>query len=183
MPFKKIRINFKTVKGTKMYSLFIDSVDLDIVKVIYAKGKALSNLPKTRYKSHINVVPRVPYIISIEVLQPSKTTSTPVVTDIMMDNFHVGDCTPDGDTYDCTFFFCKTTEKGPITSETGTIDVSMEFKDHSWKCNCDMNGIERQSRNCKQRQEISPTRLPMVAVARIKLERQSSSNNSGNNMY
>ena len=136
----------------------------------------MSNLPKTRYKGQINVVPRVPYIISIEVLQTPQTTSNPIVTNIMVDDFNVGDCTPDGSTHDCAFFLCKTTEKRAITSETGTIDISMEFKDHSWKCSCDIK-----SWNCNQHVN-SPKLLPMVAVARITLKRQSSSNNSGNNM-
>ena len=147
------------------------------MKVIYAEGKAVSSLPKTLYKGHLNVIPRVPYIISIEVLQTLKTKLNPIVTDIMMDNIHVGDCTPEGETEDCTFFLCTTTEKRPITSETGTIDVSMVFTDHSWKCNCD-------TRNwyCNPHAN-NPSQLPMVAVARITLESQTSLSNSGNNMF
>ena len=137
----------------------------------------MSNLPKTRYTSQINVVPKVPYTISIEFLQPPKTTSNPIVTNIMVDNFYVGDCTPEGITNDCAFLLCKTTEKRPIISETGTIDISIEFKDHSWKCSCDIR-----SWNCNQH-VTSPTLLPMVAVARITLKRQPSFNNSGNKMF
>ena len=91
-----------------------------------------------------------------------------------MDDLHVGECKPEGYIDECAFFLCPTTEKHSIISKTGTIDVEIEFKDHLWKCSCDIS-----SWYCS-RNAAKPTQLPMVAVARIKLERQISSNNSGN---
>ena len=83
-----------------------------------------------------------------------------------MDDIDFGHCNPPSlTTTDCSFSICPTINKESpsILSKRGTIEVLIEFQNHSWACNCD-----KSSWNCSQ-DFTNSRQVPMVAVAKVVL--------------
>ena len=128
--------------------------------MIYGEGK----VDEPIYESTINVVPNVDYNVKIEVLRNDLGEEYEKVSEIAIDGVVIGDCNPDGDDYDCTFFDCQDSiQNSTITSETGSILVALTYQNHSWDCDCD-----KETWACSKENE-NPTWTPMTAVARITL--------------
>ena len=151
---------------------FINEIQLDnhlsflvgdaelIVHMVYGEGKQT----KSSYESVINVVPNVQYQLKVEVLRNDLESSSERVTSIMFDGAEIGDCNPDGDDYDCTFFDCHNTiQTKTISSKNGTIPVSLAYEGHSWDCDCD-----KETWVCSAESTVAG-RTPMTAVARFTL--------------
>ena len=139
-----------------------------IEHVIYEEGRTPPSWDGKRtratYESVIKVVPNLNYELMVEVLRNDLAGSEEKVSKITFDGVVVGDCNPDGEDYDCTFFDCQTTiQNETISSRNGSILASFTYEGHSWDCDCD-----KQSWNCSK--ENSTTGFtPMTAVAKITL--------------
>ena len=119
-------------------------------------------------------MPNVSYNIFVEVLRSPKRSLKEEITKIIIDDVDIGPCNPTDNTTECGFLSCPNTEDTPYTvmSETGVVDVVIEYEGHSWGCNCDISTWQCSFEFSHSQQ------VPMVAVARITIERASS--NSGN---
>ena len=139
-----------------------------IQHVIYEEGRTPPSWDgartKATYESVINVVPHLSYNVKVEILRNDLGHSGEKVSNIAFDGVNVGDCKPDGDDYDCTFFDCVQTIKNEaISSPDGSITAALTYEGHSWDCDCD-----KQTWNCrKENTTIGLT--PMTAVARVTL--------------
>ena len=132
----------------------------EIKHVVYGEGKTA----RATYESIINVVPNLDYSVKVEVLRNDLGSHSEKVSKISFDGVVFGDCNPDGEDYDCTFFDCKQSiQKLPLSSKTGSILVALTYQGHSWDCDCD-----KETWTCSKENQI-PTRTPMTAVARITL--------------
>ena len=110
------------------------------------------------------MLPNIAYSPKIEVLRNDLGSASEKVSKITFDGAVIGDCNPDGEDYDCTFFDCYNTIKTKtISSETGLIPVSLTYQGHSWDCDCD-----KETWMCSRESSI-PGRTPMTAVARFTL--------------
>ena len=131
-----------------------------IQHVIYGKGKT----NKDTYEDKLKVHPGTLYYIKVEVLQNDLGHASEKVSAITLNDINIGDCNPDGEDYDCTFFDCaQTLSTKSITSNDGTILASLDYVGHSWDCDCDMKTWK-----CAK-EKTEPSFTPMTAVARITL--------------
>ena len=131
-----------------------------IQHVMYAEGKTKT----PSIGSTINVMPDVTYSLKVEVLRNDLGGENEKVSNIQLDGVTIGDCNPDGDDYDCTFFDCEQSlTKTTITSSSGSIIAELAYEGHSHDCDCNKNTWEC----AKQDTMIGFT--PMTAVARITL--------------
>ena len=128
--------------------------------MVYGEGKET----KSTYESVINVIPNLQYQLQVEVLRNDLESASERVSRITFDDVDIGDCNPDGGDYDCNFFDCHNTiQTKTISSETGSIPVSLTYQGHSWDCDCD-----KETWICSRENEIAG-RTPMTAAARFTL--------------
>ena len=108
----------------------------------------------------INISPREYYMLSLEVLVSGKT----VLPNIKIDQQKVGNCQPKGiSATKCSFFSCAgTLNKRFVSSDTGSIFLSLQYKQVDHQCDC------TNKENCGQDEEISYLRH-VAAAARISL--------------
>ena len=123
-----------------------------------------------QYRSTAAVVPNTNYKISVEILMSNKSSSKLLVNRVLVDDVDLGKCTPEAVKDDCTFVPCSslTEVDNLISSDTGVINIAIEFEGHSWGCNCDT-----QSWMCSKHRETLK-QIPMVAVGKITLTKQGS---------
>ena len=136
--------------------------------MIYKEGKTPSNWngnnTKATYDDVLNVLPGVDYSIKVEVLRNDLGQSAEKVSRIALNGRSIGECNPDGDDYDCTFFDCsQTISDKSISSTNGSIVASLTYEGHSWDCDCDKETWQCAKENTK----VGLT--PMTAVAKITL--------------
>ena len=137
-----------------------------IQHVLYKEGKTPSKqrIIQATYKDVFNVYPGVDYSVKVEVLRNDLGSSSEKVSRIALNGHTIGDCNPDGDDFDCTFFDCsQTISSKSISSSTGSIDVSFTYQGHSWDCDC-----SKETWQCAKENTVTGFN-PMVAVARITL--------------
>merc|ERR1719203_1306131 len=103
-----------------------------VTQVIYSSGTS----SKTHNTGTISVLPGAVYTVQLEVLRNDLQSSSERVVDVTLDGRSIGGCNPDGGDYDCTFFNCPIPAT-TVQSQTGTIQVSMQYTGHSWDCDCD----------------------------------------------
>ena len=131
----------------------------NITEVIYSSGtQARRYNPGT-----IVAQPRVHYTVKVEILRNDLGSYDERVQDIMLDGRSIGGCNPDGGDFDCTFLNCPITSTSTVVSQTGNIEVKMDFVGHSQDCDCD-----RQTWICSRRNQV-PGRTPVTAVGRFVL--------------
>ena len=139
-----------------------------IQHVIYAEGRTPSSWnaqpTKATYTSMINIVPHLTYILKVEVLRNDLASSNEKVSNITLNGVAIGDCNPDGEDYDCTFFDCSgSLTKTSISSGNSSILAAFTYEGHSWDCDCD-----KETWKCsKENTTINYT--PMTAVAKVTL--------------
>ena len=136
-----------------------------IQHIIYKEGKDPSNWDETAtYEDVINVQPGIDYSVKVEVLRNDLGSSSEKVSRIALNGRTIGDCNPDGDDYDCTFFDCSPTlSTKQVSSHGGSIVASLTFQGHSRDCDCDKGTWECAKEDTKIGFD------PMLAVAKITL--------------
>ena len=133
-----------------------------IQHVIYGQGTTPTE--EATYEDKLKVHPDTLYNIKVEVLRNDLGGASEKVSAITLNDINIGDCNPDGEDYDCTFFDCaQTLSTKSITSNDGTILASLDYVGHSRDCDCDMKTWK-----CAK-EETEPSFTPMTAVARITL--------------
>ena len=117
----------------------------------------------------IKVTKGVTYSLKVEVLRNDLGDSNEKVASITVDGREVGKkdgaaCNPDGGDSDCTFFDCEAqlSENLVVTANSSTIKVALDFKEHSWACDCDKKTWKCSKKGSKKGGE-------MEAVARVTL--------------
>ena len=74
------------------------------------------------------------YNVKIEVLRNDLGSSEEKVSNIAFDGVTIGDCNPDGEDYDCTFFDCtETLNNATVSSSKGYIIASFTYAKASSK--------------------------------------------------
>ena len=107
-------------------------------------------------------MPYLTYSFKLEVLRNDLGHSNEKVSNITLDGVTIGDCNPDGDDYDCTFFDCaQSLTKTTIRSQNGSIVAALTYEGHSWDCDCD-----KQTWQCSK-EDTTIGFTPMTAVARF----------------
>ena len=136
--------------------------------MIYSKGEARAPLPRLQYRSTISVVPNVSYSISVEILHHQTVKVAEKINKIIVDDRNIGKCEPENVGDECVFSSCVNINDGTqtISSETGEINVVIEFEGHSTACHCDVK-----SWICSEQQKFQ-TQIPIVAAGRIMLKKQ-----------
>ena len=132
--------------------------------VIYEEGRTPPSWDRATYESVINVVPHLSYNVKVEILRNDLGDIREKVSNITFDGVNVGDCKPNEDDYDCTFFDCVQTIKNEtISSSDGSITAALTYEGHSWNCDCD-----KQTWNC-EKENTAIALTPMIAVAKLTL--------------
>ena len=148
------------------------ATDIPIVKVLFKAGKnsgSQASRNKEVLSGALSVTKGVKYLVKIEVLRNDLGDASEKVASIKIDGKEVGKksgaaCKPDGKDYDCTFYDCKSqvTDNLVVTAASSTMKVALDFKEHSWDCDCD-----KSSWKCGK--EGSKTGDEVEAVARVTL--------------
>ena len=143
-----------------------------IQHIIYKEGRTPStwdgNKTKATYEDVLNVLPGTEYSIKVEVLRNDLGQEAEKVSRITLNGRNIGDCNPDEEDYDCTFFDCSQTISTKSISFTNrSIVASLTYEGHSWDCDCDKETWECAKEDTKTR----PKHFfdPMLAVAKITL--------------
>jgi len=134
-----------------------------ITQVVFSEG----TVAKTENAGSIHAQPGVTYEVSFELLRNDLGGVDEKALDVIVDGLHMGECNPDGEDTDCTFYQCTFDDQTKfITPQTGLIHVAIHMQEHSKDCDCDKTTWE-----CSQEDTV-PGRTPMTAVGRFTLTPQ-----------
>ena len=114
------------------------------------------------YSTVIDVYPDVQYAIGVHVLQNGLADADGKVN-VIVEGDSIGECNPDGNNNDCTFYDCSSQLRSRVySSPSGKISVDLQYSGNSAAyCSCDTtswvcsSGIER---------------TPIVVAANIELK-------------
>ena len=108
----------------------------------------------------------MPYTVMAQVLRNDMGSTSEKLSSITMDGVQIlskGDCNPPGHDHDCDFWTCPTVTGKPVLSQTGSIAVTLDFKETSWDCDCDTRTWQ-----CSKENTVA-ARTAMEAVVRFTL--------------
>ena len=136
--------------------------------MIYHEGKTpwnwVTENGDVSYESTITVIPHRKYELVVEVLRNDLGGAHEKVADVKINGISLGECDPDGNDLDCTFYNCTSSwNKSTIVYNTTFVKVFLHFVGHSRDCDCNTTTWE-----CLKEYE-NPNLTPVLAVARITL--------------
>lgn len=128
--------------------------------MVYSSGTSASNSPAAT--GTVDLVVGAAYSVAIEVLRNDLGGQSEKITAVYIGSgSSLGECNPDGDDYDCTFFACTHLTMTSFTPTTSAVALRIDATGHSHDCDCDINTWQ-----CSQENTVSG-RIPMTAVARF----------------
>jgi hypothetical protein len=148
----------------------IDSRDAStgtIVRTLYLvdNGGNFNGGATENYGGQIGVELGKMYDVKVEVLRDDLGQSSEYMKNLRVDGQEVGECHPDGNDYDCTFYDCGMNYVvGPTIS--ASINIQLTMTGHSHDCDCDED-----TSTCSKQDTVAG-RTPIKAAARFTLTPQ-----------
>jgi hypothetical protein len=133
----------------------------DVISQDYT-GQDQAELDAQVMSGSLSATPGVVYSVTLEVLRNDLMDASELVDRIKVNGVEVGECNPDGDDYDCTFFSCPISHSITVPAD-GIVAFEFDFKGHSWDCDCNKTSWE-----CSQENTVEG-RTPVVSAVRVTL--------------
>jgi hypothetical protein len=138
-----------------------------VVRTLYLvdNGGNFNGGKTEEYGGQIDVEMGKMYDVKVEVLRDDLGQASEYMKKLMVDGTDRGECHPDGNDYDCTFFDCGMNfVVGPTIS--ASVKIQLTMTGHSHDCDCDQD-----TATCSKQDTVAG-RTPIKAAARFTLTPQ-----------